>query len=119
MFFVGPVNQYLALNTHEETTTMNRVPTATGVKLNVLTFKGYATGSEKKTVIVDTQRTAIQLAKTPYLPRLKGPGTNELPANANRKKIGNPYAMYSAIVAIETMASNATRLTKDCKIKMN
>ena len=46
-----------------------------------------ATGSEKRTVIVATQRIAIQPTKTPYLPRLKGRDTKDLRARFTRKKM--------------------------------
>ena len=49
---------------------------------------GYDTGSEKRTEMIATQITAIQPTTTPYLPKLKGPGTKDLRAKVTRKKIG-------------------------------
>jgi len=76
---------------------------------------GYATGRENRTVMVATHKTAIQPMNKLKLPRLKGPFTKVLRARVIRHRIGRAYAMYKPIVAIETIAWNATILHRDCK----
>ena len=76
---------------------------------------GYATGSEKRTEMVATHMTATHPTTFPYLPRLNGPATKVLRDSVTLKKIGNAYAMYSPMVAIDTIAWNATILPSDCQ----
>ena len=79
---------------------------------------GYATGRQKSTVTSATQATATQPTARPYLPRLNGPGTKDFRAVVTRKKMGSAYAMYSPVVATDTIAWNATWLPSDCQIKL-
>ena len=76
---------------------------------------GYATGSEKRTEMAATHMTATQPTTIPYLPRLNGPATKVLRDSVTLKKIGNAYAMYSPIVAMDTIAWNATIFPSDCQ----
>ena len=65
--------------------------------------------------MVATHMTATQPTTFPYLPRLNGPATKVLRDSVTLRKIGIAYAMYSPMVAIDTIAWNATILPSDCQ----
>ena len=81
---------------------------------------GYSTGIEKRIVIKATHDTATQPTNIPpFGPKLNGPATNLFLATVILNNIGNAYDMYIPIVAIDTVAWNATWLPNDCTCKMH